>query len=113
MKDPFEHARQLLEEKKSGKLEVTREQLGQHVKRQYSDPTRDVPLRTLGYVPQPTPSTSEFNIIPPKLSEVRHVMEKARSSSAPSPHGVPYKPYKKCPKVLELLWYLMRIAWKK
>lgn len=40
-------------------------------------------------------------------------MEKARSSSAPGPNGIPYKLYKDCPKVLELLWYLMRTAWKK
>ncbi|RXN34466.1 olfactory receptor 6N2-like protein [Labeo rohita] len=37
-KDPFKYARQLLEEKKSGKLETTREKLEQHVKEQYSDP---------------------------------------------------------------------------
>lgn len=51
--------------------------------------------------------------MPPKLSEVRHVVEKARPSSAPGPNGVPYKLYKNCPKVLELLWYLMRTAWEK
>ena len=112
-KDPFKHARQLLEEKKSGKLEITNEQLEQHVRKQYSDPARNVPLGTPGYVPRPTPPTSKFNIMPPKLSEVRHVVEKARSSSAPGPNGVPYKLYKNCPKVLELLWYLMRTVWKK
>lgn len=51
--------------------------------------------------------------MPPKLSEVRHVVDKARPSSAPGPNGVPYKLYKNCPKVLELLWYLMRTAWEK
>ncbi|KAL0188639.1 hypothetical protein M9458_015738, partial [Cirrhinus mrigala] len=111
-KDPFKYARQLLEEKKSGKLEITREKLEQHVKEQYSDPQRSVPLGTPGYVPQPAKPTAEFNIMPPKLSEVRQVVEKARSS-APGPNGVPYKLYKNCPKVLELLWYLMRTAWKK
>ncbi|XP_077382825.1 5-azacytidine-induced protein 2 isoform X1 [Festucalex cinctus] len=112
-KDPFKHARQLLEEKKSGKLETTREQMEQHVKRQYSDLLRNVPLGTPGYVPQPAPPTTEFNIMPPKLSEVRQAVKKARSSSAPGPNGMPYKLYKNCPKVLELLWYLMRTAWKK
>lgn len=48
----------------------------------------------------------------PKLSEVKQVVKKARSSSSPGPNGVPYKLYKNCPKVLELLWYLMRTAWK-
>lgn len=112
-KDPFKHARQLLEEKKSGKLETTREQMEQHVKRQCSDPLRNVPLGIPGYVPRPAPPTTEFNIKPPKLSEVKEVVKKARSSSAPGPNGVPYKLYKNSPKVLELLWYLMRTAWKK
>ncbi|XP_063049927.1 NACHT, LRR and PYD domains-containing protein 3-like [Engraulis encrasicolus] len=112
-KDPFKHARQLLEEKKTGKLETTREQLEQHVREQYSDPQRSVPLGAPGYVPQPAQPTAEFNIMPLKLSKVRQVVEKARSSLAPGPNGVPYKLYKNCPKVLELLWYLMRTAWKK
>ena len=51
--------------------------------------------------------------MPPKLSEVKQVVKKAMSSSAPGPNGVPYKFYKNCHKVLELLWYLMRTAWKK
>ncbi len=112
-KDPFKHARQLLEEKKSSKLEITREQLEQHVKGQYSDLQRNVPLGTPGYVPRPALPTAEFNITPPKLSKVRQVVKKARFASAPGPNGVPYKLYKNCPKVLELLWYLMRTAWKR
>ncbi len=107
------HARQLLEEKKSGKLETTREQLEQHVREQYSDPVRNVPLGAPGYVPKSAPPTAVFNIMPPKLSEVRQVVEKARSSSAPGPNGIPYKLNKNCPKVLDLLLYLMRTAWKK
>ncbi len=51
--------------------------------------------------------------MPPKLSEVRQIVKKARSSSAPGPNGVPYKLYKNCPKVLEVLWHLSRTAWKK
>lgn len=54
------------------------EQMEQHVKRQYSDPLRNVPLGRPGYVP-------EFNIMPPKLSEVRHVMKKARSHQHQAP----------------------------
>ena len=55
----------------NGKLETTKEQLEQHVKRQHSDPMRNVPLRTPRYVPRSTVPTAEFNTVPPKLSEVR------------------------------------------
>ncbi|KAL6455729.1 hypothetical protein MHYP_G00355800 [Metynnis hypsauchen] len=70
-KDPFKHARQLLEERKTGKLEITREQLEQHVREQYSDPQRSVPLGTPGHVPQPAQPTAEFNTKPPKISEIQ------------------------------------------
>lgn len=60
-KDPYKYARQLLEEKKSGKLEASREQIEQHVKRQCSDPLREIPLGPPGYVPRPAPPTAEFN----------------------------------------------------
>jgi len=112
-KDPFKPARQLLEEKKSGKLKTTREKLEQHVKEHYSDPVRNVPLGTQGYVPKPAPQTAVFNIMPPKLSEVRQVVEMARSSSVPGANGIPYKLYKNYPKVLDMPWYFMRTAWKK
>lgn len=85
----------------------------QHVRRQYSDRLRDVTLGSPGYVPWPAPPTVEFNIMPLKLSEVRQAVKKARSSSAPGPNGVPYKINRNCPKVLELLYYLMSTLWKK
>lgn len=50
---PFKHARLLLEDKNSRKLKTTREQMEQHVKRQYSDQLRNVPLGTLGCSPSP------------------------------------------------------------
>lgn len=56
---------------------------------------------------RPPPTT------PQELEKVKQVVKKARSSSAPGPNGVLYKLYKNLPKVLELLWYLMRTAWKK
>ncbi|KAJ8388001.1 hypothetical protein AAFF_G00147920 [Aldrovandia affinis] len=102
------HARQLLEDKKSGKLEVTKEKLEQHIKGQYSDPARNNPLVPLGHMPHPAPPTSQFNIMLPKFCKVREVVKKARSASAPGPNGVPYKLYKNCPGMLKILWTLMR-----
>lgn len=61
-------------------------------------------------MPQPAPPIAEFDIIPPKLSKIRQIVKKARSSSAPGPNGIPYNLYKYYPKVL---WYLLRTAWKK
>lgn len=104
-KDPFKHTKQLLEEKKSGELETTRRQMEQHVKQQYSDLLRNVPLGTPGYVPRLVPLTAKFDIMAPKLSEFRDTVKKARFSSAQGPNGVP--------KVLEVLRYPSRTARRK
>lgn len=79
----MKHARQLLKEKRSGELKTTREQMQQHVKQQYCDQLRNVPLGRPGYVPRPT---ANFNITAPKLSEFRETVKKATSSSAPGPN---------------------------
>ena len=47
-----------------------------------------------------------------RVTEVRAVVKKARSASAPGPNGIPYKLYKNCPQVLKCLWKLMSVAWK-
>lgn len=73
---------------------------------------RNKPLGLPSYLPQPGPPVSKFDILPPKLSEVREVVRKARSASAHSPNGVPCKLYKNCRAVLKQLWILMQAAWK-
>ena len=45
--------------------------------------------------------------------EINEVVKKARSCSAPCPSGIPYKVYKKCPKLLRRLWSLLRTVWRK
>lgn len=54
-KDPFRYARQLLDEKRSGKLAITKEDLEHYIKGQYTDAARDSPLGSPGYVPRPDP----------------------------------------------------------
>ncbi|KAJ8393294.1 hypothetical protein AAFF_G00061950 [Aldrovandia affinis] len=112
-RNPFRHARGLLEEKTSGTLDVSKEDLEEHIRTQYSDPARNNPLGSPGYVPRPTEPSALFDTSPTKLSEVRQVIQRARSASAPGPNVTPYKLYKNCPRVLKLLWTLMRVTWNK
>lgn len=111
-KDPFRYARQLLDEKRSGKLAITKEDLEHYIKGQYTDAARDSPLGSPGYVPRPDPPRTPFDTSPPRLGEVREVLKKARSASAPGPNGLPYKVYKNCPQVTKILWKLMQVVWK-
>lgn len=102
-RNPFRHARGLLEEKTSGSLEVSKEDLEKYIQAQYSDPARNEELGSPGYMPKPAEPAALFDMSPPKLSEVRQVVLQARSASTPGPNGIPYKLYKSCPTVLRLL----------
>ncbi len=112
-RNPFRYARGLLEEKTSGILDVSKEDLQEYICTQYSDPVRNKHLDSPGYVPRPSEPSVLFDASPPKFSEIRQVIQRARSASAPGPNGIPYKLYKNCPGVLKLLWILMRITWTK
>lgn len=53
-RDPFIYACSLLEEKKSGKLEATEQELEDHIKHQLGDWEKNIPLGSPGHVPRPT-----------------------------------------------------------
>ena len=110
-RDTFKFAKSLLEEKKNGKLEATAQELEEHMKSQLGDHEKNIPLGSPGHVPRPAEPESQFDT-PPRWAEIRQVVDKARSASAPGLNGVPYRVYKSCLMVLKLLWKLMRVAWK-
>ena len=61
----------------------------------------------------PPPPTKVCDTREPLLKEVQEIVRKARSSSAPGPSGVPYKVYKYCPLLLERLWKILRVIWRR
>lgn len=105
-------ARQLLDDKRSGKLAITKEDLEHYIKGQYTDAAKDTPLGSSGYVLRPDPPRTPFDTSPPRMCKVREVLKKSRSASAPGPNGLPYKVYKNCPQVMKILWKLMQVVWK-
>lgn len=110
-KDPFQFARALFEQPKSGILTVEKDVLEQHLKDTYSQPSNATPLNIPGLV-KPGRPTTPFKDNPPTLEEMRKVVTKARAKSAPGPNGIPYLLYKKCPKVLAWLHKMLRSAWR-
>nr|XP_061841449.1 sodium- and chloride-dependent neutral and basic amino acid transporter B(0+)-like [Nerophis lumbriciformis] len=68
-RNPFRHARGLLEEKTSGTLDISKEELEEHIRAQYSDPARNNPIGSPGYVPRPAEPSALFDTSPPKLSK--------------------------------------------
>ena len=61
----------------------------------------------------PEPPTYIFDDAKPKLQEVRDVIRKARTGSAPGPNGIPYKVYNNFPRLLERLWRIIKVVWRK
>jgi len=46
------------------------------------------------------------------LQEVKEIIRTARVGSAPEPNGIP-KVYKSCPRLLQRLWKLLKVVWRK
>ncbi len=111
-KDPFKHAHQLLDEKWSGKLAITKEDLEHYIKGQYTDAAKDTPLGSPGYVPRPVPPRSPFDTSQPRLCEIREVLKRPDQLQHQVQMGLPYKAYKNSPQVTKTLWKLMRVVWK-
>ena len=86
-KDPFQFARKLFEQPKSGTLTIEKEALEEHLRKTYSDKQSETPLEIDGLVHPPEPQES-FNSKPPTLDEVRSVVQKARSKLSPGPNGI-------------------------
>ena len=54
-----------------------------------------------------------MDVSEPTWQELKEVVEKARSGSAPGPNGIPYIVYKRCPMLLRELWQLFCVIWRK
>ncbi|GFO32151.1 reverse transcriptase [Plakobranchus ocellatus] len=79
IRDPFQFARQLFQQPKSGTLIVDREELETHLKKSYSDPTREIPLEETTGLVWPAAPGIKFDSKPPSLQEVIAVVNKARA----------------------------------
>ena len=110
--DPFQFARKLFDQPRSGTLSTDKETLEHHLKETYSDTQRHIPLEEIPNLVWPNAPEKKFNENPPSLEEVVKVVNKARSKSSPGPNGIPYLVYKKCPRVLGWVHKLIRSAWK-
>ena len=111
--NPYKFTKTLLEEEKSGKLESSKEDVESYLRETHSDPEREEPLGTCDRIQPEELPTMPLNSTLPTFKEVQEVTKKARSRSAPGPNGVPYKVYKKCPKLLRRLWKLLQTVWRK
>ncbi|XP_031418446.1 uncharacterized protein LOC105897391 [Clupea harengus] len=111
--NPFKFTKDLLGQKRSGKLASSQEDIDQHLKQTYSDPAREQELGECNNLIEPPEPEVQFDPSELQLKEVREVVRKARASSAPGPSGTSYKVYKNCPKLLLRLWKILQVFWRR
>lgn len=113
IKDSYRFSKSLLGEARSGILISSKEEVEEFVAESFSDPSRNEALPENCGFDSINPPTCPLSTELPSWIEVQEVVKHARSSSARGPSGIPYKVYKKCPKLLRRLWKLMRVIWSK
>ena len=91
--NPHRFTKKLFEQSTSGELNVSQQQLEEHLKNTYSDQQHGVPMPVIAGLVRPTKPGVEFDLSEPKLAEVEKFISKARAASAPGPNGVPYTPF--------------------
>lgn len=113
LSNPYGFVKETLEQKRTGQLLCSREEVEEHLRNTHSDQSRHVEMEgheRIADVPMPEVAFIEGE---PTLKEVQDIVKKARSKSAPGPNGIPYKVYKLCPKLLRRLWKLLKVVWRK
>ena len=102
-----------MDKEKSGTMANSVEEVQEYIRSVHSDPEKQIPLGDCPRIEDEQPPSIQFDLSEPKLSEIRDVVKKARSSSAPGPNGIPYKVYKMCPQLTRRLWRLIKVIWRK
>ena len=111
--NPHRFTKKLFEAARSGRLTVSQGELETHLKRLYSDPQREEEMEPIPGLKRPTHPGIQFDTAEPRLKEVTAFLKKSRAGSTPGPNGVSYKVYKACDQVRQLLWKVLRLAWRR
>ena len=110
-KQPYKFARNLLDPEVKGNLESSQKEVEDFLEKAHSDKERDTPLEEIdGLYSFPEPE-NKYNCDPPSWKEFKNVLRHAKMNSAPGPNGVPYKLYKNCPRVANILYNYLREMW--
>ena len=81
--NPFGFMKELLGQKRSGRLDCSKEEVDKYLHDTFSDPTRDQDLGQCKSVIRPPEPAEAFDLREPLLKEVQEVVRKARSRSVP------------------------------
>ena len=112
IRDPYKFAKGIFTESKSGTLKCTKEELESHLQQTYSDPRRAERLPHMRNLKRPTKPGVQFDLSDLKAKEYNDFIKKALAKSSPGNDGVSYEVYKKCSRLRNRLFLLLRKMWK-
>ena len=112
-KNTFKFTKKLFEGERNGLLNIPKEDLEAHLRKKYTDPLTDTLLSRFNEPNRPQPPEEKSDDSALKLGKIKDFVRKARAKSSPGINGISYKLYKRCPKILALLWKLLREAYTK
>ena len=110
--DPFKAAKEVLSPKVKSEPKVPKSVLNKYIQKVRQDPERTIPLGELEGLPDIDANMASFNSDKFKTSDLYQVVKKKRNASQPGPNQIPYKVYKKCPKLRNYLFRIMLKAAK-
>ena len=111
--NPYKFTKATLDGTKAGSVKSTKEEVEKHLSETHSDERQWEHLGNCDRIENVQEPEIPMNTKEPSWKEVSDVVKKARSASSPGPNGIPYKVYKKCPKILKHLWRLLKVVWRK
>ena len=113
IRNPFQAAKDLLSKKVSTPLAIDKETLDKNLKESLSDPMKGIPIELLSDHPEAPPLLSEMSNKSFRETDYTNILSSRRNGSKPGPNGIPYKVYKKCPRLQEFLWTIILYCQRK
>ena len=102
--NPYNAGKNLLDPKCYVNLKVKQEDLDQHKSSSLIDINYGVPLADLEGLPHKPPLQKSFATNCFSFEQFFQILSTRRNASAPGLNGIPYKVYKKCPKINKFLF---------
>ena len=111
--NPYKAGKNLLDPKCYCSLKVDQEVLDQHKSSNLFDNNYDIPLGTLEGLPPELLLLKKFNKSCFSYDDFLDILSSCRKASASGLNGIPYKVYKKCPRISKFLFKNFQACFKR
>ena len=106
-KDAFKTAKEMITPKVKSESQLPKSVLNKFIMKVAADPDRTVPLGDLDGLDDISMNIGKFNSEKVKISEISQVVKRNRNASQPGSNQIPYKVYKKGPRIMNFIFRIM------